>query len=475
MAGIGFILRKLSRQDNYMGILRAYFHSIIAAVGPWIMVVVSLSVIFFFTRENVELLQLNEFLSVVIYNLLFSFIFSSPIYMIAARYVADCLFKRNASPTVGILITGQWYQVVPAIVLGIPFYVFYADMSPMMTILSIINFVMFAETWFVMLYLSCIRNFRAITLSWVIGIVIGVLLGIYLGRMYKATGMLFGLTTGLAFILYSLKANILSEYPYRFSVPKEFRFYFRHYKGLFFTGFFLFAGMWVDKVIMWGTPQATIHINNLRTYPIYDGAMFFSYISIIPVMGLFIFSLETNFYDSYYLYLRNIETNAPYASLEQERNNMIAKIIDNGRSFLILQGSLSLVVILLAPKIYDWFNFSYLQLGIFRLGTLGAFFSALNFFIVILFSYFDSQENMLIVTITMFLSNTVFTLITIMLGFAFYGYGFAFSMILTFAVGGVLLTRFLQKLHYKIFISNVVKRVRMRGPAEIQQEERGTK
>lgn len=473
MSGIGFLLRKLSKQDNYLGVLRAYYHSTVAAVGPWILVALTLSAIIYFTTEHVQLPFLEEFLSVIVYNLLFSFVLSAPIYMISARYVSDCLFRRNGAPIVGVFVYGQWYIVLPALIIGIPFYIFYAKMNPTEIFLSIVNFVLFAEIWFVMLFLSSIRNFRAITLSWVIGTLIAILLGIYLGRKYQFPGMLFGITTGLAVLLYSLMANILAEYPYRYTPPRNYKFYFKNYKQLALSGLFLFSGLWVDKVIMWCTPEATIHLNHLRTYPIYDGAMFYSYLSIVPVMGLFIFGLEANFFDSYYDYLKNLEFNSPFSSLEKSRKNMLVQITESGRDFLVLQGSISFVIILLSPTLFEWLSLSFAQLGIFRLGAVGAFFSALNFFIVIIFSYFDSQGNMLAVSLFMFLSNAIFTLMTIALGFSFYGYGFAFSMILTFLFGALMLIRFLDQLHYKIFISNVVKRTRFKGKELIAPEQRG--
>ncbi len=458
MAGIGFALRKLASKDDFQGIMRAYFHAAVAAVGPWILLVVSLGLISFFTSDIAGRVEVNEFFSVVVYNILFSFVLSAPLYQIASRYVSDCLFSRDATPIPGILLTSLFYVLIPALSLAIPFYVFYATMTPFATILSIVNFTLLCMIWFVMLYLSCIRNFRAITIAWVVGMLLASVVGIYLGKKEGTTGMLLGLNIGLIALLFSLIANILAEYPYRFLKPKEYGFYFRHYKLLFWSGLFLFAGMWVDKIIMWFSSNGITHLNNLRTYPIYDGAMFASYLSIIPVMALFIFSLETNFYDFYIQYIRNIETNAPFDHIEAEKKNLMTSLIENGRNMLILQGCFTFVVIALAPTLFEWLKMDFLQLGIFRLGTLGAFFTAINLFIVILFSYFDSQENMLIITIFMFVSNIVLTLVSLKFGFIFYGYGFCLSMILTTLIGSVLFFRFMGDLTYNIFITHVVKR-----------------
>ena len=138
----------------------------------------------------------------------------------------------------------------------------------------------------------------------------------------------------------------------------------------FGADFFFFASMWIDKVIMWMAPEGITHLNNLRTYLTYDGAMFFSYLSIIPVMALFTFSLETNFYDSYIQYIRCIENNEPSFSIEQQKKAIFSEIMEDARSFLVLQGAISLMVILFAPQIFELIGIDFLQLNIFRLGTV---------------------------------------------------------------------------------------------------------
>jgi uncharacterized membrane protein len=153
---------------------------------------------------------------------------------------------------------------------------------------------------------------------------------------------------------------------------------------------------------MWLSADATFHASHLVTCRVYDGAMFSSYLSIIPVMSLFIFSLETNFYESYILYIQHIERNAPLSLIEKAKNDIIAKMGENGRALVVLQGTITLIIIAIAPEIFGWLKGDFSQLNIFRIGTLGAFFGALNLIIVIFFSYFDSQNNMMIVSSFLF-------------------------------------------------------------------------
>jgi polysaccharide biosynthesis protein PelG len=458
MAGIGFILRKLANRDNFLDLFRAYFHSAVVATLPWILLVLCLVFINLFTIESVGVYEMNNFYSVIVWNLLLSFIGSSGLYTLSSRYVSDCLYERDISPIPGIFISSLFLITLPMTLVSILVYGLYADMSFLMTILSVINFGLFSQIWIIMLYLSLIRSYTAISISWIFGVGICIFSSISLGKLYDSTGLLGGMNIGLTVLAYSLSSQILASYPEPFTIAKKLWSYYKRFKQLFWSGFFLCAGMWVDKLIMWWAPGSLIHSNNLRTNPAYDTGVFFSYFSIIPVMALFIFKLETNFYTSYIQYIQYIEHNAPLSFIQNEKKNIIKKILENGRSFLILQGSLTLVTILLAPTIFEWMKIDFISLNIFRLGALGAFFSAMNLFIVIYFSYFDSQNNMFICTLTLFLSNLILTLGTVHLGFSYYGYGYALSMTLTFFVSAILFTRFLHNLTYHIFITNTIKK-----------------
>jgi len=458
MAGTGFILRKLAHQDNLSGVVKAFLYSTVIAVGPWILIVFTLTAISSYTSLHIDPEEVDNFLSIIVYNLFFSLVFSAPLYVVSARYTSDCLYKREMAPIPGILITNLGLLLIPGSLLATCFYFCYATLSPIEIILSVIQFLLLSATWYVSLFLSSIHNFRAITICWVLGMVLTAILSIYCGNLYGAEGMLFGTNVGLAFLLFSQTATIFAEYAGSFALPKELTFYFHRYQKLFWSGLFLYAGMWIDKVIMWGSKEAIRHGSNLTTYPVYDQALFLSYLTIIFLLALFIFSLEANFYLSYIKYIQHIERNAPLAQIEATKKELISEIKENGRSALVLQGTLSLSVILLAPMLFNWFGISYLCLNIFCLGTLGSFFAGLNLILYVYFSYFDSQENMLCLSLLLFFSNAILTLLSQHLGFAYYGYGYCLSMILTFCVSATLFARFLDQLTYRIFIDNVVKR-----------------
>jgi polysaccharide biosynthesis protein PelG len=96
----------------------------------------------------------------------------------------------------------------------------------------------------------------------------------------------------------------------------------------------------------------------------------------------------------------------------------------------------------------------YVQLGIFRLGVLGSFFQVLILFATIILSYFDCRRTNMWIFVFYLATNTLFTLITIQMGYSYYGYGFFLASALTFFLAAALLLSHVRKLPYHAFITN---------------------
>ncbi|MGE0755313.1 MAG: exopolysaccharide Pel transporter PelG, partial [Alphaproteobacteria bacterium] len=94
------------------------------------------------------------------------------------------------------------------------------------------------------------------------------------------------------------------------------------------------------------------------------------------------------------------------------------------------------------------------QIGIFRLGTLGAMFHVLVLFEMIELSYFDCRRITMWIQLFLLLSNALLTYLTIGMGFTYYGYGYFLSSLLTFGLTTVVLYTHIQNLPYHAFITN---------------------
>ena len=107
-----------------------------------------------------------------------------------------------------------------------------------------------------------------------------------------------------------------------------------------------------------------------------------------------------------------------------------------------------------APNILSLIGVNLIGLGMFRLGVIGSFFHVLMAFVAVVLAYFDLRRKLLLVYFLLFVTNTVFSLVSVRMGFAYYGYGFFLSALVTLVVAYGLAAWSVGRLPYLTFIAN---------------------
>jgi uncharacterized membrane protein len=229
---------------------------------------------------------------------------------------------------------------------------------------------------------------------------------------------------------------------------------FKAYYQLALGGLFYNLAIWIDKLIMWFAPERVMLKSKMAFYPEYDSAMFLAYVTIVPAMAVFFFSVETNFFQHYRRFYDDILEHKPLSRIKENGKAMMDSVIYHARTFMVAQGAITFIAIVLAADILQAVNFSYSQVSIFRLGALGGMLHVLALFEMIILSYFDSRSKVMWLQLLFLVSNAIFTIISINMGFTYYGYGYFLSSALTFFVTTLVLFSFLNKVHYHAFITH---------------------
>jgi uncharacterized membrane protein len=327
------------------------------------------------------------------------------------------------------------------------------DLSPALTVHSIVNYFLVTGLWLVGVFLTALRVYIAISLSFIFGL--GMALGLALlgGRWAGVEGMLIGFNAGLAAILFLLVARTFAEYPYPALRIFGFLRTLKPYWSLALAGFLYNVAIWIDKWIMWLAPESERLPSGFVHNGVYDSAMFLAYLSIVPSMAVFLLHLETRFYEKYLRFYREIENQATYDRIEENHATLIGELIGGLRNLIVIQATISLLCVILAPRILELLGISFLQLGIFRFGVLGAFFHVLLLCLTIVLSYFELRKQVLWLTIFFLATNTIFTWVSLDHGFAYYGYGYFASALLSFLIGAMVTFRELGRIPYHTFIT----------------------
>ncbi|MFQ5849288.1 MAG: exopolysaccharide Pel transporter PelG [Candidatus Binatia bacterium] len=452
MAGIGFLLRELTRRDNLLGLTQAYVHSALVATGPWLFTVVSIGAIVLLGSEFLPPQDTETFRLIVIYNFAFSLVLSGPVMMVVTRYLADLIYAKNPEEAPGVMLGGLGLLYVTQLLIVAPFYFFYVNLEPALRLAAFANFFLVAGIWLITVFLTALKDFTFITRAFFVGMLSGIGITALLAQHYSVLGMLIGFSAGLAIILFSMIAKTFSEFPYRVIRPLRFLTYFKTYWDIALSGLVYNLAIWVDKWIMWFSPERIVSWTGMIHYPDYDSAMFLAYLTIVPSMAVFMVSIETRFYEQYQKFSRDIQRHATYAQIQENHRNVMQIIHDSFRNFVILQGSLGIVLLFTAPKIFQWLGINFLQLSMFRVGIAGALFHFLFLYLTIILQYFDFRRVVLILQLVFLIANATLTMVSMKMGFVLYGFGYLLSCLLTFCVTYIVADHFLRQLPYETFV-----------------------
>ncbi len=477
MAGVGFTLRKLVQRDDLLGIVKGFFYSTWVTAGPWILTILVLFTIILLS-DVAGYQTIAEFRLIIIYNFAFSLAFTGPVFLVVTRYLADLVFLANERNEDG----SRSIDAVPGMLLGslvvvfllqFPivgwFYLWHVEMESSVRVAAIVNYFLVACLWVVAVYLTALKAYNIISWTFLAGLSISIFLAALFANSYSLAGMLMGFSVGLAFIMFALVAYVFSEY--RSDARNLFGFlrYFKRYWELALAGLFYNLAIWVDKWIMWlWAPEREMIIPGMPSYSDYDAAMFLAYLSIIPGLAMFVISVETGFFLKYLRFYRDISEHVSFARIRKNLAAIVSSLGSGMRSMIVLQGCIVVVLLLLSPKLYELIGFSYTQIGMFRYGVLGAFFHVLLVMQFIILAYFDFRRLSMLLQLFFLVTNTLFTLISLNMGFPFYGAGYFASTLLTFVVTYYLSVRYIDDLPYRTFVLDnlSIKRELLEIPSE---------
>lgn len=453
MAGIGFALRKLSRRDDLLGILQGFAHSSLASAGPWLVTILALGGVALLCSRHMHSTELATFRIVIIYNFAFSLVLSGPLVMLVTRCLADQVYEKDVSAAPGMLLGSMLLTFLSQFPIAAWYYFYVVELEPAGRLVAFVNLFLVSGIWLVGVFLTALKEFRSISRAFALGMTMGVLGALWMGPAYGSTGLLFGFNLGLALVMFMLLARVLAEYPYVVHHPFLFLKHLGKYSELFAGGLVYNLAIWVDKWVMWFSPEAKTLPSGMFSYPDYDSAMFAAYLSIVPSLAIFVYSVETSFFEKYIRFYQAIQDQKNFQKIREAHIDIVRDLGQSARTFLVIQISVSAATILLAPRLFETLEISFAQLGIFRLGVLGAIFHVSFLFLSIILSYFDVRKVNLILQLIFLSSNLLFTIVFMKLGFAYYGYGYFLASLVTLVPAALVTAYYLRDLPYRTFVS----------------------
>ncbi|OES44567.1 exopolysaccharide Pel transporter PelG [Domibacillus iocasae] len=461
MAGIGFHLQKLFKEDHLSSHMQAYSFTAMVTAGPWLIVIAALlliqSIIAQFGDPSFN--GLNIITASISYCFIFSQLLFGSFQLIATRYAADRLYAKDVNslfPTMAGLIL-----LLSAISTAI--WIVFALLSPMPIVykwLLLMLFLALNIIWSQTIFLTAAKNYTAITKAFGAGAFVAVactwivsVLPIQTSTAFLFEGwVIASFTFGMIVTAVWLSTILLQMFPEK-STDGMFSFltYIDKFPRLFWAGFFYNAGLWVCNVLIWFGEGSLVIADTFRMNPQYDTAIFWSYLTIVPTYMFFVVSIETRFYTKYKRFYNYINNGGTLDQINQSKEDMQKALRDEIERLMRNQGVVTFLIIV--GVLFYSFNFGQDQNAytILQLGIIGAFANAMLLINMLLMLYFEDQSGAAKAAAVFFTLNLLLTAILLPFGERAYGISFALGSILAFMYSLQRLFAYVKKIDYHVF------------------------
>jgi len=454
MAGIGFELRKLLKRDSLLGLVQAYAYAGIISSGPWILSIIGILIIGVMSAAIVVPGTLiTQFQVSVTYLISVSLVLTGLAQLAFTRFTADRLFEKNIDMILpnfnGLLL---WVTALSGLLGMFVIMVFFQDESLIYRLLMLAGFVILSDIWIATIFLSGMKEYKAILWLFALGYGTTVALALLLRGM-KLEGLLAGFVLGQFMLLIGMIILVLRNYPSSYFMSFAFLEKRYLYPTLIAVGLFYNLGIWLDKFMFWFYPATSqLVIGPLRASVIYDIPVFLAYLSIIPGMAVFLVKMETDFVEYYDKFYEAVRSGGSLEHIEEMRNEMVYIVRQGIYQIVKIQTIAALILFVTSDALLGYLKISDLYLPLLFVNLISAGLQVVFLGVLNVFFYLDKRRVVLALTGSFVVLNGAFTAITLYMGPKFYGYGFVVALLLVIMAGFWLLDRKLDSLEYDTFM-----------------------
>lgn len=454
MAGIGFELRKILRKNTLFHVLSAYAYASIIGSGPWVLSIVGILLVGLLSVSVVAPAYLvTQFQVSVTYIIAFSLIVTGGLQLTLTRFVADRSFEKRAEdvlPNVhGILFVVMTVVAVLAPLL-LPWL--FPEQTLAYRLLFMLAFAELCCIWILAILLSGMKRYKAIVGIFLVGYVLTVGASL-LGTRWGLEGLMGGFALGHAAILLMLWALILRSFPSRSGFDMAVLRPPGIYPSLILIGISYNFAVWADKLTFWFHPRTGDQVvGMLRASMVYDLPVFLAYLSIIPGMAVFLVRIETDFVEQYDKFYGAVRSGASLRHIRDMKREMILSIRRGLGEIAKIQGLVVLALMVAGKPIMEMLGLSVLFLPLLQIQAVAAAMQVMFLAIVNVLFYLDERRLVMGLCIELLLLNFALSYLSIELGPAFYGYGYALALLITTLTGLYIFDRRFSRLEYRTFM-----------------------
>lgn len=457
MAGIGFQLTKLMQKRTLLGGLQAYGYAALIGSGPWVLSMVTLAALGLMMHRSGEVREFDLFFVAVTHIFAFSLISTGPLQLLLSRYAADAVFAKQEERIFPSLLGALGLTFAINAVLGLVFFVGYVPAPPLFQIAAAGVLVVVSGIWISAVYLTSLRDYNAVLRCFAVGYASSFAFAWALTKVAGLAGTMAGFLAGQVVLLLAILRVTYRAFGNAAAPSFAFLRYFRQHRDLALCGLVYNLGIWIDKPLHWWlSPHGYQVAGALYASPLYDQAVFLSFLSVAPGMAVFLLTLETTFAGRYAEYFRLVVERGTWNEITHTKQEMVEALRDGLARLLKFQGAVTLGLILGAERLLKALGLGAVQTLVFQVTLLGVCLLVLFLALLTVLFYLDRLREALICCTAFALVNFAVTVAGLMADERWYGIGFTAAAAAAITLAGHYANRALQHLEYRTFTSQPV-------------------
>jgi uncharacterized membrane protein len=193
-------------------------------------------------------------------------------------------------------------------------------------------------------------------------------------------------------------------------------------------------------------------VGPLRASPIYDLPIFLAYLSLIPGMAVFLIRIETDFAEKCESFYLTITRGGTLAQIVDAKRALVESVRGGMLAMLKVQGATTIILLIMGEELLAWVGISPMYRPLLNVDLLAVAIQLLLLAVLNVLFYLDQRKAALRLCLLFVISNILLSGLTLYLGPAFFGYGFALAVLLTAGAGLLTLSRKLDQLECETFM-----------------------
>ena len=454
MAGIGFELKKLFQKKGVLNTTKAYGYATVICAGPMLLGVLLLLGIMALCNLFEAATHTRELLiSMITYTLLASVTVSSFFSMVVTRYVADMLFEDNNKA----VLPSFWGSTVVMMAVGSVLYGIFLLFSGATFVQGFLCFILFNEliiVWNAMSFLSAIKDYKGIFLSFLTSVAVTIIFGaVFLWlKMPVIEALLLAVTIGYGIMLVWDVVLLHRYFPHTDLGAFTFFRWIDAFLPLALSGLFMNVGMFSHLVIMWFS-DINVHVHGLfYGAPWHDVPALLAFITALMTTVNFVVSVEVNFYPKYRNHYSLYNDKGTIADIKQSEKEMLDTLKTEIFYTALKQLLFTAACIALGGYLLDMLplGFNEVMRGYFRTLCVAYGLYAIGNMLMLILLYFTDYKGALVSTAVFAGSTILLTVLSLPFSYMYYGFGFLIAAMIFVIVTAVRLDYFTKRLPYYI-------------------------